>query len=111
MSALIIAVGHGMYTDPFTCSAGAQPGDDLSKVEDCLERIRADQFPSTNTDTVKTWIDEILVVENDDVIHHYSFEDGLGEAMTEDQVGQVDMDVPNFPDFQEQEDDSDSEDA
>lgn len=106
MSALIIAVGHGMYTDPFTTSTGAQPTDDLSKVEDCLERIRADQFPEATTEQAKAWIDEILVVENDDVTHHYSFEDGLGDVLPEPEEEE---DASDFPDFQEQEDDSDSE--
>lgn len=96
-----------MYTDPFTTSTGAQPTDDLSKVDDCLERLRLDQFPSTNTTTMKAWVDEILVVEHDDVIHHYSFEDGLGDDLPP--PGGVG--TPAFPDFQEQEDEGDSEDA
>ena len=108
MSALIIGIGHGMFTDPFTCSVGAEPNDDLSKVEDCLERLRQVQFPDTGTNIVRAWIDEILVVENDNVIHHYTFEDGLGDSIPEPEVEQVDI---NVPDFQEQEDDSDSEDV
>lgn len=112
MSALIIGVGHGQYTDPFTTSTGAQPGDDLSKVEDCLERLRLDQFPSRNTTTMKAWIDEILVVEHDDVIHHYSFEDGLGDDLPPSgNDDDEDGNAPVFPDFQEESDEGDSEEA
>jgi hypothetical protein len=106
--ALIIAIGHGTLTDPFTCSAGSNDTDDLSTVEGTLEVIHREQFPDTEIETVKTWVDELLVVENDDVVHHYSWEDGLGEDIPEVEEEQVDM---NVPDFQEQEDDSDSEDA
>ena len=104
--ALIIGVGHGHLTDPFTFSTSSEDTDDLSKVEDCLERLRANQFPDATTETIQSWVDEILVVENDDVIHHYSWENGLGAPSPE--VGEAE-DASDFPDFQEQEDDSDSE--
>lgn len=97
-----------MYTDPFTTSTGAQPTDDISSVDDCLERLRLDQFPTKNTTTMKAWIDEILVVVNDDVIHHYSFEDGLGDDLPAPSTPPT---PPPFPDFQEEEDEGDSEEA
>lgn len=112
--ALVIAVGHGTFTDPFTCSTSSQDSDDLSKMEDCLERIRADQFPDSTFETVKTWVDEILVVENDDVVHHFSWEDGLGETIPE-----VPLDMPldeveapgGLLDFESDSDEGDSQDA
>ena len=71
---LIIAIGHGNMTDEYSCSCDAKRGecdpDDVESVAACI--IGKQMLDS------KEHIDELLVVENDDVIAHYTFEDGLG---------------------------------
>jgi hypothetical protein len=106
--ALVIAVGHGTLTDPFTCSAGANDTDDLSTVDGALEVIHREQFPDTKIEMVRTWVDELLVVVDEDVVHHYSWEDGLGETIPE---AHEEPSVEDFSDLEELEDESDSEDA
>ncbi len=106
--ALIIAIGHGANTDPFTTSTDSQPSDDISKVEDCLSRIQEDKFPDSDFDTVITWVDEILVVENDEVVQHFSWEDGLGEQLDEEEEDDID-DVDVDDDFLDEEDDDEDE--
>ncbi len=71
---LIIAIGHGSVTDEYSCSCDAKRGevdpDDVESVAKCI--ISKQMLDS------KEQIDELLVVEQDEVIAHYTFEDGLG---------------------------------
>lgn len=71
---LIIAIGHGHMTDEYSCSCEAKRGevdpDDVDAVAACI--ISKQLLDS------KEHIDELLVVENDDVIAHYTYEQGLG---------------------------------
>jgi len=69
---LIIMIGHGNRTEPFTCSCFADKTLDAAD----FEAVRA--FAFKEQDMINDWVDEILVVENDVVIEHYSWEDGLG---------------------------------
>jgi len=75
---LIIAIGHGASSDPYSCSCDAKPGEidptDMKSVLDCML-----QKQMLGTDD----IDELLVVDNDVVIAHYTGEDGLGSDMPE----------------------------
>lgn len=110
---LVIAVGFGVTTDPFTTSTDALTlTDDPSKVDDMLEVIRREKFKDDTLEQVRTWVDEILVIDQDEVLHHFSWEDGLGEQLPEVELT---VDASTYPDssldLQEAEDESDSEDA
>jgi hypothetical protein len=72
---LIIAVGFGDRGEPFTCSVKAT----------------SDQLDKTNIDSVlpyicneqkldPIYIDELLIVDNDEVIKTFNYEDGLGRC-------------------------------
>lgn len=80
---LIIAIGHGTnaLTDPFICSCHA---DNLDPKNMLAVRDHIAQFHSLEHE----WIDELLVVENDTVIEHYSEE--LQPMDDEDEVEVVD---------------------
>lgn len=71
---LIIAIGHGDTTDPYSCSCDAKRGevdpDDMESVLACM--MQKQMLTSRES------VDELLVIEQDDVIAHYTWEDGLG---------------------------------
>lgn len=73
---LIIAIGYGSNTDPYSCSCDAIRTEvnphDMDSVLKCM---------MTKQSLLKQWIDELLVVENDMVIASYNFEDGLGPTI------------------------------
>ena len=68
---LIIAIGHGSTSDEYTCSTDSSTINPKS-VPEVLEAIcKAQDLPESS-------VDELLVIQNDDVIAHYTWEDGLG---------------------------------
>lgn len=72
---LIIAIGYGPITDPYSCSYAA----DRTEVNpDALDSVL--KHIMTNQSLQKNWIDELLVVEGDVVIAHYGTDDGLGQS-------------------------------
>jgi hypothetical protein len=74
---LIIAIGHGNSTDPYTCSCNAKSGEidptDMFSVLNCI--LQKQMLNS------KENVDELLVIHDDDVIAHYTWEDGLGSEL------------------------------
>lgn len=101
--ALIIAIEHGTdETDPSTTFTKSEAGDNLSDLESCLVRIQEAQYPEYDIDDIIVWVDEILVIENDKVIQHFTWEDGLGDSMVED-------DDDNTVSFDEDDDDDDDD--
>jgi hypothetical protein len=80
---LIIAIGHGNLTDEYSCSCEAKRGEvdptDVDAVAACI--VSKQMLDSRNQ------IDELLVVENDDVIAHYTWEDGLGDVLPDEDEG------------------------
>lgn len=106
---LIVAIGYGVLTDPFTCSAAWDGVGDMSKVECALEMIHRSQFSDTSLETVRLWVDQILVIDHDEVAYSFCWEDGLGEQLPE-AIGFVgDEDVSEFADFAEAADDGDDD--
>lgn len=70
---LIIAIGYGPVTDPYSCSYAA---DHTEVNPDILDSVL--NHIMTKQSLRKKWIDELLVVEGDIVIAHYGADDGLG---------------------------------
>ena len=63
---LIIAIGHGTFSDPFTCSDDTEcvfenPKDALSFI--CGQKKIDEEY-----------VDEILIVKDDQVVKHYTSE-------------------------------------
>lgn len=114
---LLIAVGFGVHTDPFTCSVIADRSNvNPDKVEDCLQEIQLGQFPDSTVSTVRSWVDEILVVENDVVINNFDSDDGLGSEKVELSASETAQETEDelsreYNDSAEESDESDSEDA
>lgn len=83
---LIIAIGHGTpvageYTsDPYSCSCDAKRGEaDPEYMDSVLKCIMQKQM------LTKDSIDELIVVENDEVTAHYTWEDGLGPELEDEE--------------------------
>lgn len=68
---LIIAIGHGSTSDEYSCSAI----DDTSDPKD-MQQVLASICAKQNLH--KENIDELICVKNDEVIAHYTWENGLG---------------------------------
>jgi hypothetical protein len=76
---LIIAIGHGETTDPYSCSCDAKRGEaDPEYMDSVLACIMQKQM------LTKEGIDELIVVENDEVVARYTWEDGLGPEITDE---------------------------
>jgi hypothetical protein len=76
---LIIAVGHGHIADAFSCSCDAKRGEaDPEYMDSVLACIMQKQMLTKNS------IDELIVVENDEVVAHYTWEDGLGPELPDE---------------------------
>lgn len=70
---LIIAIGFGANSDPYSCSCfvwndKVNPHD----MDSVLKYIVQKQALTRDT------IDELIVVENDEIVAHYTWENGLG---------------------------------
>lgn len=79
---LIIAIGHGFLTDPFTCSAVPGIGNTLPTPQEDDVQPYLD-FICQAQNLQPQWVDEILVVEmvapqHIEVTHHFGSDDGLG---------------------------------
>lgn len=71
---LIIAIGHGHRSDAYSCSCDAKRGEaDPEYMDSVLACIMQKQMSLSKDD-----IDELIVVEADEVVAHYTWEDGLG---------------------------------
>ena len=66
--ALLIAIGHD---NQFSCSAQAPAALNLKSKRDCRDAIAKLQTLPIDS------IDEVLVVVNDEVVHHYGGADGF----------------------------------
>lgn len=64
---LIIAIGHGGWGDPFTCSCDSNDTD-INNPEAVLIHISAVQ------DIDQSDVDEILIVQNDKVLHSFIYD-------------------------------------
>jgi hypothetical protein len=103
---LIIAIGHGALTDPFSCSADPQPeiqGDDVKPYLD---------FICTAQNLQPDWVDEIVVVKNDNVVHFFGSDDGLGyNPLADEEPATQALIEAAGSDFAEEDDEADSSEA
>ena len=73
---LIIAIGHGTNTDSYTCSCSAKNSEvDADSLKSVMKYL-GKKHPCCNN---KKNVDELIVVKDEDVVAHYTWEDGLGE--------------------------------
>jgi hypothetical protein len=85
---LVIAIGYGYLTDPFTCSA--TPGIDNALPEPTGDAVQPYlDFICQAQNLHPQWIDEIIVVEIVapklmEVTHHFGSDDGLGDVEEDD---------------------------
>ena len=81
---LIVAISFGHHSDPFTrtCIVKREEVDvkELSSIIPLL--YKEYQLPPFS-------IDEVLVIENDEVISRFDFDDGLGQPLEDEDVVNV----------------------
>lgn len=71
---LILVVGFGGNTDPYTCSFICTTN--MVAAKDLDSVLLMIQF---HQDLTSDLIDEIFVINNDQIVSHWTNEDGLGE--------------------------------
>lgn len=75
---LIVAVGFGQTTDPYTFSCVCEEEDvDPQSVEAVVA------FLEKEHDLLASSMDEILVIDHNQVLANYTYEDGLGQEYVE----------------------------
>lgn len=75
---LIIAIGFGQTTDPYTFTCVCEEDDlDPQNVESVIA------FLEKEHDLLAISMDEILVIDQDRVLANYTYEDGLGQEYSE----------------------------
>lgn len=93
---LIVAIGFGRPgIDPFTSTCTLTSNDvNSGELDAVLSLLRKEKYLSPHT------IDEIMIIDRDVVVKHYTFEDGLGQR-------QLDESKPNVR-YNEEDEDPDS---
>ena len=75
---LIIAIGFGLTIDPYTFTCVCQEDDlDPHSVESVLA------FLEKEHDLIASSMDEIILIDQDQIVSHYDFENGLGQEYVE----------------------------